>query len=116
MSRKTSKFRKMFRNKSRNKSRVNRMRPLAGLLAAAGLSLPLLAGAQSAPSVPYPTYVTGPQRNGSWVVSNGLFVLTESNKDGSAPDIDTGKIIRLNDHEFVLQEPGQTNVMSFHKQ
>jgi YVTN family beta-propeller protein len=35
---------------------------------AAGLSLPALAGAQS---VPYPTYVTGPQPNGSWVVGDG---------------------------------------------
>jgi hypothetical protein len=41
--------------------------PLAGVLAA-GLSLPLFASAQS---VPYPTYVTGPQANGSWVVGNG---------------------------------------------
>jgi len=43
------------------------LRPLAGVLAA-GLSLPLFVGAQS---VPYPTYVTGPQPNGSWVVGNG---------------------------------------------
>jgi YVTN family beta-propeller protein len=43
------------------------MRPLAGLLAA-GLSLPGLAAAQSKP---YPTYVTGPQPNGSWVVGDG---------------------------------------------
>ena len=58
-----------FRNKSRtrNKSRMNRLRPLAGLLAA-GLSLPGLAAAQSKP---YPTYVTGPQPNGSWVVGDG---------------------------------------------
>jgi YVTN family beta-propeller protein len=65
MSRKTS--RNAFRNRSRNKSRINRLRPLAGLLAA-GLSLPGLAAAQSKP---YPTYVTGPQPNGSWVVSDG---------------------------------------------
>jgi len=68
MSRKTS--RKTFRNKSRNKSRINHLRPLAGLLAA-GLSFPAIAAAQS---VPYPTYVTGPQRNGSWVVSNGQVI------------------------------------------
>ncbi|HWZ76230.1 MAG TPA: bifunctional YncE family protein/alkaline phosphatase family protein [Candidatus Sulfotelmatobacter sp.] len=37
-------------------------------MAAAGLSLPALAGGQS---VPYPTYVTGPQPNGSWVVGDG---------------------------------------------
>ncbi len=56
--------------KSRNKSRINRMRPLAGVLAA-GLSLPLLAAAQSKE---YPTYVTGPQPNGSWVVSDGAVI------------------------------------------
>ena len=65
MSRKASK--KPFRNRSRNKSRINRLRPLAGLLAA-GLSFPAIAAAQSQL---YPTYVTGPQPNGSWVVGNG---------------------------------------------
>src|SRR5215831_12319275 len=59
--------RKRSRNHSRNKSRTNHMRPLAGLLAA-GLSLPGLAAAQSKL---YPTYVTGPQPNGSWVVGDG---------------------------------------------
>ncbi len=59
--------RKRIRNNSRNKSRINRLRPLASLLAA-GLSLPGLAAAQSKP---YPTYVTGPQPNGSWVVGDG---------------------------------------------
>jgi YVTN family beta-propeller protein len=59
-----------FRNKSRNKSRINRVRPLTGLLAA-GLSIPGLAAAQS---VPYPTYVTGPQPDGSWVVSDGQVI------------------------------------------
>ncbi len=68
MSRKASN--KAFRNRSRNKSRINRLRPLAGLLAA-GLSFPAIAAAQS---VPYPTYVTGPQKNGSWVVSNGQII------------------------------------------
>jgi YVTN family beta-propeller protein len=70
MSRKTSKFRKMFRTKSRNKSRINRLRPFVGLLAA-GLSLPGLAAAQSKE---FPTYVTGPQPNGSWVVSDGQVI------------------------------------------
>jgi YVTN family beta-propeller protein len=37
-------------------------------LLAAGLSLPGLAAAQSKP---FPTYVTGPQPNGSWVVGDG---------------------------------------------
>ena len=69
MSRK-NKSRSKFRNRSRNKSRIDRLYPLTGLLAA-GLSLTGLAGAQS---VPYPTYVTGPQPNGSWVVSDGQII------------------------------------------
>jgi YVTN family beta-propeller protein len=58
------------RNKSRNRSRINRLRPLAGMLAA-GMCLPGLAAAQSKE---YPTYVTGPQTNGSWVVSDGAVI------------------------------------------
>jgi YVTN family beta-propeller protein len=46
------------------------MSPLAGLLAA-GLALPGIAAAQSKP---YPTYVTGPQPNGSWVVGSGQVI------------------------------------------
>jgi YVTN family beta-propeller protein len=68
MSRKAS--RKTFRNRSRNKSRNKHLYPLAGLLAA-GLGSATLAAAQS---VPYPTYVTGPQPNGSWVVGNGQVI------------------------------------------
>ncbi|MFZ0816202.1 MAG: bifunctional YncE family protein/alkaline phosphatase family protein [Candidatus Sulfotelmatobacter sp.] len=58
------------RNKSRNKSRLNRLRPLAGLMVA-GLSFPGLAAAQSNL---YPTYQVGPQTNGSWVVSSGQII------------------------------------------
>ena len=58
------------RNKSRNRSQNNRVRPFASLLAA-GLSFPTLAAVQS---VPYPTYFTGPQPNGSWVVSSGQII------------------------------------------
>jgi YVTN family beta-propeller protein len=61
--------RKASRYQSRN-SRRKRLRPLAGLVAA-GLSLPGLAAAQSKL---YPTYFTGPQPNGSWVVSNGQII------------------------------------------
>jgi YVTN family beta-propeller protein len=61
--------RKAFRHYSRNKSRKKHLRPLAGLLA--GLSLPGLAAGQSKP---YPTYVTGPQKNGSWVVGDGQVI------------------------------------------
>jgi len=68
MSRKAS--RNKPRHKSRNKHRINRLRPLAGLVAA-GLGTAALATAQSKP---YPTYVTGPQPNGSWVVSDGQVI------------------------------------------
>ncbi len=56
--------------KSRNKSRLNRLRPLTGVLAA-GLSVSTLAVAQSKE---YPKYFTGPQANGSWVVSSGQVI------------------------------------------
>src|SRR5580698_3943880 len=64
--------RKFYRDSARqkSKSKLNRLRPLAGLLAA-GLGSVALAVAQS---VPYPTYVTGPQPNGSWVVSSGQVI------------------------------------------
>ncbi|MBV8897866.1 MAG: YncE family protein, partial [Acidobacteriaceae bacterium] len=64
------KIRKKSRDKAQKKSQGNRLRPLAGLLAA-GLSIPALGGGQS---VPYPTYVTGPRPNGSWVVSSGQII------------------------------------------
>ena len=56
--------------KSRSKSRLNRLRPLAGMLAA-GMCLPGLAAGQSKE---YPTYLVGPQTNGSWVVSDGAVI------------------------------------------
>ena len=59
-----------IRNRSRKKSRKS-LRPLAGVLAA-GLSFPALAAAQS--ELYYPTYVAGPQKNGSWVVSSGQII------------------------------------------
>src|SRR5271169_970174 len=68
MSRKAS--RNKPRNRSRNKSRTNRLSPLAGVLAA-GLCLPGLAAGQSKE---YPKYVTGPQKNGSWVVGDGQII------------------------------------------
>jgi YVTN family beta-propeller protein len=60
--------RKVSRKKSRKESRINSLRPLAGLLAT-GLSIPAFAQ-----STQYPTYVTGPQPNGSWVVSSGQVI------------------------------------------
>ena len=50
-------------------SRTTRLRPLAGLIAM-GLGAPALAGA----SEQFPTYRTGLQRNGSYVVSNGQVI------------------------------------------
>jgi YVTN family beta-propeller protein len=63
--------RNKVRNNSRRKSRPNHLRPLTGLLAA-GLGFSGLAAAQS--QLYYPTYVTGPQTNGSWVVSSGQII------------------------------------------
>ena len=68
MSRKAS--RNKPRNRSRNKSKINHLSPLAGVLAA-GMCLPGLAAGQSKE---YPTYFTGPQKNGSWVVSDGQII------------------------------------------
>src|SRR5581483_2791384 len=62
------------RNDSKNSSRRNCLRPLAGLVATA-LSVPMLFGQ----SKPFPTYATGPQPNGSWVVSDGQ-VITPAGK------------------------------------
>jgi YVTN family beta-propeller protein len=72
MSRKTSP--QASRKRSRKDSRISRLRPLAGLLAT-GLAVPALFGQ----SKPYPTYVTGPQPDGSWVVSSGQ-VITPAGK------------------------------------
>src|SRR5579871_2314649 len=79
------------RKKSRNKSCINRLRPLAGLLAA-GLSLPGLAVAQSKE---FPTYFTGPQPDGSWVVSSGQ-VITPAGVQVNLGDRVRAKAIALN--------------------
>src|SRR5580693_7219064 len=66
--------RKLFRQTSRNRLRTLKrlLRKHAQQAAlVAGLTLPVHAIAQS---VPYPTYVTGPQPNGSWVVSSGQVI------------------------------------------
>jgi YVTN family beta-propeller protein len=67
---------KRSRRKSRNdahaKAQTKALRPLAGLLAA-GLAVPAFGGS----SVEFPTYVTGPQPNGSFVVSNGQVITPE---------------------------------------
>jgi len=72
----------MLRTSPRSNSRINLLRPLAGLLVA-GLSFAALAAAQS---VPFPTYQAGANQNQSqgpdypstspspWVVSNGQII------------------------------------------
>ena len=50
-------------------SRIERLRPLAGLLAM-GLAAPAVA----APSTPFPTYVAGPLPKGAYVVSTGQII------------------------------------------
>jgi YVTN family beta-propeller protein len=85
------KSRNNTRNKSRNKSRIKRLRPLAGLLAT-GLGSAALAAGQS---VPYPKYVTGPQPNGSWVVSDGQ-VLTPAGMQVDLGNRVRAKAIALN--------------------
>jgi len=62
--------RKMPRPNSRNNPQNSRLRRFVGLVAT-GLIIAELAAAQS---VPYPTYFTGPQPNGSWVVSDGQII------------------------------------------
>jgi YVTN family beta-propeller protein len=63
--------RKFYRDSARKKkSKIKRLGPLASLVAA-GLGSAALAVAQSNP---YPTYFTGPQSNGSWVVSSGQVI------------------------------------------
>jgi YVTN family beta-propeller protein len=61
--------RKTSRSSPRTNSRFDRLRPLAGLLATM-LSAPTLFGQ----SQQFPTYSTGPQSNGSWVVSSGQII------------------------------------------
>jgi YVTN family beta-propeller protein len=63
-------FRSCLREKRKKESKVKRLSPLANLLAA-GVGTAALAVAQS---IPFPTYVTGPQPNGSWVVGNGQVI------------------------------------------
>ena len=57
------------RNSPRTNSRFDRLRPIACLLATT-LSAPMLFGQ----SQQFPTYSTGPQSNGSWVVSSGQII------------------------------------------
>ncbi len=63
-------FRNSLRENRKKKSRLKRLGPLVNLLAA-GLGAAALAAAQSNP---FPTYFTGPQADGSWVVSSGQVI------------------------------------------
>jgi YVTN family beta-propeller protein len=84
--------RRFYRNSRKKlKSKIKRLSPLAGLLAA-GLASAGLALAQSNP---YPTYVTGPQSNGAWVVSSGQ-VITPAGKQIDLGDRVRAKAIALN--------------------
>ena len=75
---------------SRTMSRTKRLRPLAGLVAM-GLTAPAFAD----PSVPFPTYVTGPQANGSFVVGSGQ-VITPSGTQVDLGDRVRAKAVALN--------------------
>src|SRR5258708_26909101 len=59
----------MSRKESRHLSRTKQLSPLAGLVAM-GITAPAFADK----SVPFPTYVTGPLGNGSYVVSDGQII------------------------------------------
>jgi YVTN family beta-propeller protein len=74
----------------RDVSRAKRLRPLASLLAI-GLVAPAFAG----PSKPFPTYLTGPQPDGSWVVGNGQ-ILTPAGTQVDLGDRVRAKAIALN--------------------
>jgi DNA-binding beta-propeller fold protein YncE len=84
-----------FRKATRNKSRINRLRPLAGLLAT-GLSIPAFAQ-----SVPYPTYTTGAQADGSFVVSDGQIITP------AGTQVDLG--IRVRAKAVALNPNGQSH-------
>jgi hypothetical protein len=50
---------------------------------------------------------------GTWKVTNGVFICIENGPEG---DNETGKVVRIDDHEWFLQEVGTSNVMRLHKQ
>jgi major membrane immunogen (membrane-anchored lipoprotein) len=54
----------------------------------------------------------GPSQ-GTWTITNGVFIGIENGPDG---DTETGKVVRIDDHEWIVQEVGTTNLMRFHKQ
>jgi major membrane immunogen (membrane-anchored lipoprotein) len=54
----------------------------------------------------------GPSQ-GKWTITNGVFIGIENGPDG---DTETGKVVRIDDHEWIVQDVGTTNLMRFHKQ
>ena len=92
--------RKSTQIKYRNKSWIKRRRPLATLLRTAGAGL-VATGLMSGPALHaqgsklYPTYVTGPQQNGSWVVGNGQ-ILTPAGSEVNLGIRVRAKAIALN--------------------
>lgn len=42
----------------------------------------------------------------SWQVTNGFFVVSGSDQNGA--ESDTNKVVRVNDHELVLDDEGDT--------
>ena len=59
---------------NRNKARIKRLHPLAGLVAAGLATGMTCAGFAAAQSKYYPTYYTGAQGNGEWVVGDGQII------------------------------------------
>ena len=75
---------------SRNHSRINPLRPLAGLLAA-GLSVPALAQ-----SVPFPTYQPRPQTNGTFSSPATAQIITPAGTQVNLGTTTRAKAIALN--------------------
>ena len=67
MSRKSSRH-------NRNKARIRRLYPLAGLVATGLATGMTCAGFAAAQSKYYPTYHTGAQGKGEWVVGDGQII------------------------------------------
>ena len=49
---------------------------------------------------------------GTWKVTNGVFICIENGPDG---DNETGKVVRIDDHELIIQEAGSSAVTRLHK-
>ncbi len=50
---------------------------------------------------------------GTWWITNGVFIAIEN--PVGVGDTETGRVVRIDDHEWVIQEVGTTNLTSFHK-